>query len=58
MTATITEFPYYLEAYHYAKLHGIKLELIKRKDWKTWVIDAKKQIKHPWKFQLELENKR
>lgn len=58
MTVHNTEFSFYLEAYHYAKLHGIRFDLIKRKDWKTWVIDLKDQIKTPWKFELEIENKR
>ncbi len=46
------EFFFYLDAYHYAKQHGINFNFIKRKDWKTWVIDPKNQIKNPWKFEL------
>ena len=46
------EFFYYLDAYQYARQHGINFNFIKRKDWKTWVIDPKNQIKNPWKFEL------
>lgn len=48
----MTEFFYFLDAYHYAKQHSINFNCIKRKDWKTWVIDTKNQIKNPWKLEL------
>lgn len=32
-------FAYYLDAVMYCRQHNISLEKIKRRDWKTWIVE-------------------
>lgn len=38
------EFYFYLDAWSYCWHHEIDIKNIKRKDWKTWVVDSYDEI--------------
>ena len=36
------EFFFLLDAWQYCRMHGLRFEDVKRRDWKTWVLECQK----------------